>query len=174
LSSSEIESSPALIRARNRKRRLRRETQRQNAARNARIFGNLVLGLTHGAIARHEYCSLRTVRQTIARELASRRIDPAEDYAKLQIERLNGALAAAHGKMLDGDMAGLDRVLKVVAELDRYHGLGRAPLSPPPLEKPPALLAGPHQRARAALPAPEASVGRRGDADFAPQALETI
>ena len=174
MSPSETKSSPALIRARNRQIKSRREVQRESAARNERIFGNLVLGMTHAAIARHENCSLQTVRQTIARELASRRVDPAEDYAKLQIERLNGALAAAHGKMLDGDMAGLDRVLKVVAELDRYHGLGRAPLRLPHVEKPPALLAGPHRPARAALPAPEASVGRRDDADFAPQTLETI
>jgi hypothetical protein len=172
LSPAETEPSPSEIRSRNRQLKSRREAQRMSAARKERIFSNLVLGMTHAAIARHEDCSLQTVRQTIARELASRRIDAAEDYAKLQIERLNGALAAAHGKMLDGDMAGLDRVLKVVAELDRYHGLPRASLRPAHFEKLPALLASPQSPATAALPPPSANLAQSDDIDSASQAVE--
>jgi hypothetical protein len=169
---AETKPSPSQNRSPNRKVQLRRAAERDNAARKERIFSDLVLGMTHAAIARHENCSLQTVRRTIARELASRCIDPAEDYVKLQIERLNGALAAAHGKMLDGDMAGLDRVLKVIAELDRYHGLPRATRRRDNLDGQLALRAGPQSPARAVLPAPEAKAEWVGDIKFAPQLIE--
>jgi len=146
--------SPAETRVRNRRRKLLREARRERAARKDRIFGKLVRGMPHGAIARYENCSVRAVRQIVARELANRRIDPAGDFAKLQIARLNDALMAANAKMLAGDMAGLDRLVKVVAELDRYHGLAqRAPRREN--AAPPRALAGPPHLTQPALPAPE-------------------
>jgi hypothetical protein len=145
-------------RARNRRRELLREAREERAARKERIFGKLVRGMTHGAIARCENCSAQAVRKIIARELASRRIDAAGDFAKLQIARLNDALMAANAKMLEGDMAGLDRLVKVVGELDRYHGLAQAAER---LERAgrPRALAGPQ---RPALPAPDQSADESG------------
>jgi vacuolar-type H+-ATPase subunit H len=144
--------SPAETRAKNRRRKLLREARRERAARKDRIFGKLVRGMPHNAIARQENCSVRAVRQIVARELANRRIDPAGDFAKLQIARLNDALMAANAKMLEGDMAGVDRLVKVVAELDRYHGLAQAAQRQESAR--PRALAGPQ---RPALPAPERS-----------------
>jgi hypothetical protein len=102
------------------------------------------------------------VRQIVARELANRRIDPAGDFAKLQIARLNDALMAANAKMLEGDMAGLDRLVKVVAELDRYHGLAQAAPRQESAARPRAL-AGPPRPAQPALPAPERSADESGE-----------
>jgi hypothetical protein len=94
------------------------------------------------------------VRKIVARELAARRIEPAGDFAKLQVARLNEALAAIHGRMLDGDRGCIDQLLKVVAALDRYHGL--AGIAEPSEEfaggRP--VLAALRRAAPAALPAP--------------------
>jgi hypothetical protein len=152
---SDPESTPsqAEARARSRRRKLMRERRQDRAARKERIFDKLVQGVPHAAIARYEKCSIHTVRQTIARELASRRIEPAGDFAKLQIARLNDALMVVHDKMLEGDMAGVDRLLKVVAELDRYHGFAQA--LDGKLGGAVAALAAPPRAAPLALPAPE-------------------
>jgi hypothetical protein len=125
------------------------------AARKERIFDKLVHGMPHAAIARFENCSIHTVRQTIARELTSRRIEPAGDFAKLQIARLNDALMVVHDKVLEGDIAGVDRLLKVVAELDRYHGLAQAVEAPGSFSGARVALVAPQRAAPAALPAPE-------------------
>jgi hypothetical protein len=156
------QSIPAETRARNRRRELLREARRLRATRNERIFGCFVRGMPHGAIARLENCSAPAVRKLIARELAGRRVDPAGDFAKLQIARLNDALMAANSKMLEGDMAALDRVVKVVAELDRYHGIAQA-LERRESAARPLALAGPAQPRLPAPPAPERAAEAAGE-----------
>ena len=41
----------------------------------------------------------------------------------MQIARLNEAMLIAYGAMKDGNLAAVDRVLKITREYDRYHGL---------------------------------------------------
>jgi len=41
----------------------------------------------------------------------------------VQIARLNEAMLIAYGAMKDGNLAAVDRVLKITREYDRYHGL---------------------------------------------------
>lgn len=147
MSKVELPPSPTEIRANNRRRKSRLDTRRESAARKARIFDHLVRGMPHLAIAHHENCSLQAVRRIIARELDSRRIDPATDFAKLQIARLNHALMVVNCQMIDGDAAALDRLLKVLAELDRYHGVTQASAS-----------AGAFRQARERIAAPIAAV----------------
>lgn len=157
MSNVETNASPAEARARNRRRKMRRQARAEKAARHERIFDHLVRGMPHVAIARFEKCSVQQVRKIVARELAGRRIDAPADFAKLQIARLNEALMAANGLMIDGDASGVDRLLKVVAQLDRYHGLAQAAgLSGYPRSGAP-LLGGP-QEAPPALPAPAAAI----------------
>jgi hypothetical protein len=153
LAESEASPSPAETRAKNRRRELLRKARRLRAARKDRIFGFLVSGMPHGAIARLENCSVQAVRKAIARELADRRVAPAGDFAKLQIARLNDALMAANSRMLEGDMAALDRVVKIVGELDRYHGLAQALERRESAARPLALAAPP----RSAPPSSERS-----------------
>jgi hypothetical protein len=159
LTEPQVPQSPAETRAKNRRRALLGEAGRLKAARRDRIFGYVARGMPHGAIARLENCSAQAVRKVVAHELADRRIDPAADFAKLQIARLNDALMAANGKMLEGDLAALDRVVKIVAELDRYHGISKA------LERRedaarPLALAGP---TRPLLAAPERAAEAAGE-----------
>ena len=75
---------------------------------------------------------------------------------------LNEALMAANMKMLEGDIAALDRVVKVVAELDRYHGLAEA-LERRETAARPLALAGPPRPAPPSLPEPEPSAEAPGE-----------
>jgi hypothetical protein len=61
--------------------------------------------------------------------------------------------------MLDGDMACVEQLLKVVAALDRYHGLAQLAERSRDFAGGRAALAAPQRAAPAALPAP----GRRAE-----------
>lgn len=139
----------------NSRRALSRKKANARAERNSLIFNSLIKGLPHDVIARHVNCSVHVVRKIVARELAARRIEPAGDFAKLQIARLNEGLAAIHGRMLDGDMACVEQLLKVVAALDRYHGLAQLAERSGDFAGSRVALAAPKRAAPAALPAPE-------------------
>ncbi|MBV9287245.1 MAG: hypothetical protein JO288_05385, partial [Hyphomicrobiales bacterium] len=89
---------------------------------------------------------------------------PAE-YIALQISRLNEAMIVAFSAMGGANMKAVDRVVKIVRELDRYHGFAaqqarvddrrRGEALPPP---PRALLA-------------SAAIGMEGRLEMAPQAI---
>ena len=159
---SEAMPTQAETRNKNSRRALLRQAARTRAERNALIFNCLVKGLPHDVIARHVNCSVHVVRKIVARELAARRIEPAGDFAKLQIARLNEGLAAIHGRMLDGDMACVEQLLKVVAALDRYHGLAQFAERSGEFAGGRAALAASRRAAPAALPAPEQGEGQVG------------
>ena len=54
---------------------------------------------------------------------------PAE-YVELQISRLNEALLIAYSAMSESNLSAVDRVVKIVRELDRYYfGPGVPPTS---------------------------------------------
>ena len=61
----------------------------------------------------------------MAQEILNKRAPraPAE-YVALQVNRLNEALIVATSAMSNANLDAIDRVVKIVRELDRYHGLG--------------------------------------------------
>ena len=76
--------------------------------------------------------------------------EPPAEFLALQVSRLNEALLVAYGAMSGGNLQAVDRVVKIVRELDRYHGLvaaeRRSFASEPRLEasaQTPLALAGP-------------------------------
>jgi hypothetical protein len=91
-----------------------------------RILERLTAGASVAEIAGAERLTIRRARQIIAEALASREVDPAAGFAQQQIARLGDAMRVAHAKMMTGDLQALDRVVRLVAELDRCHGFGRA------------------------------------------------
>ena len=151
---TDTQTNPTETRVRNRRRKMRLKAGREREARKERIFWKLLSGMSPLTIARGEGCSVQAVRKLVARELANRPIDAAGDFARLQVARLNQALMAANGQMIDGDMAGFERVLKVVAELDRYHGIAQALEASGDGRRTFAALAGPRRHGQRALPAP--------------------
>lgn len=118
-----------------RSRSVRGRAQRATAERNFRIFNMLKAGVSVAQIAKQEGLSMRRIRELIQELLDRREFDPAPGFVQVQIGRLSDAMMIAHGAMMDGKLHALDRVIRLVGELDRYHGFGRlgGNPAPPPL-----------------------------------------
>jgi hypothetical protein len=97
-------------------------------------FDLLVSGYSIEQIASHMGKSPAAVRRAVGQALATRRLDAPEDYARLQVARLTKALRCADVSLEVGDLKAIAPFLKVVRELNLYHGVnvGRTPLAPPP------------------------------------------
>jgi hypothetical protein len=135
--------------------RRRRATKRELAKRDLRFIEKLAAGATIEEIAASEGISAKWARERKRAILADRAIDPPHEFIQLQIRRLNEAMLFAYGAMSIGNLKAIDQVIKVVRELDRYHGFGsypnakrRASAPPPPLAlpEPPAALAPPEAK----------------------------
>jgi hypothetical protein len=61
----------------------------------------------------------------------------------LQVERLTRAVRALDDALLQGDLAAVEPLMKVIEKLDRHHGLAK-----PQPAAPPRLIAIPPRRTR--------------------------
>jgi hypothetical protein len=118
----EAPNAASAARAAARRRGQRLIKRKATAKRRERIFARLVCGASFVAIAREENCTVRWVRKVVAEALAAREVDQSGPYAQLQIARLSHALEVAEAFMINGDLAGMDRYVKIVEQLDRYYG----------------------------------------------------
>ena len=96
-------------------------------------FDLLVSGYSIEQIASHTKTSPSAVCRAVGQALARRHLDAPEDYARLQIARLTKALRCADVSLEEGDLKAIAPFLKVVRELNLYHGVdvGRTLLVPP-------------------------------------------
>ena len=92
-----------------------------------KLFNLLKSGMPIAEIALEEGLSVRRARELVQELLERREVDPPAGFAQLQIGRLSDAMMVAYTAMMEGDMRALDRVLRIVGELDRRHGLTGAP-----------------------------------------------
>jgi transposase-like protein len=61
--------------------------------------------------------------RAVIREILARRMPaPPEEFVAIQVSRLNEALLVAYSAMTGMNLKAVDRVVKIVRELDRYHG----------------------------------------------------
>ena len=95
------------------------------ARRGAKILDALLAGESVDAIAEKEGLSRKRVETILRDELRRRWVAPAEDYARLQIVRLERMCAKLAAKAEEGDLPAIDRMLKTLDRLDRYHGFTR-------------------------------------------------
>ncbi len=75
--------------------------------------------------------------RAIIREILARRMPaPPAEFVAIQVSRLNEALLVAYSAMGESNLKAVDRVVKIVRELDRYHGFtaGRRFLAPSRLQ----------------------------------------
>jgi hypothetical protein len=135
------EKTRAVAKARRAKRVERREA----------YFDLLASGYTYHQIAGAMKVSLASVRRTIDQAIAERRLDAPEHFVQLQVARLMKALSAADMRIEQGDIRAIAPLVRLMTELNRYHGLGakyqRLPeawIAPEPLParlpRPPLLL----------------------------------
>jgi hypothetical protein len=105
---------------------------RRRARREARIaqgesyFELLASGYSCRQIAEAAKVSVLTVKRAIDRAIAERRLDAADRYAHLQVTRLNKALRLADASIERGELRAIEPYMRLIAALDRYHGLGPA------------------------------------------------
>jgi hypothetical protein len=101
------------------------ERPARKAARVSRgpaVLAAMINGVSLTDIAKSEHMNLKRVEKTLRDELRKRWIAPAQDYARLQIARLEAIANQLKEKSKNGDLPTIDRLLKVMDRLDRYHG----------------------------------------------------
>jgi hypothetical protein len=127
-------SKPVSDRAR--RRALGKMQRERSIKRQEGYFDLLVSGYSIEQIATAMKKSPATVRRVVALALAKRRLDPPEDYARLQVARLTKALRCADVSLEKGDVRAIAPFVKVVRELNLYHGINIGVARPDPAALP--------------------------------------
>jgi hypothetical protein len=105
------------------------------ARRGPKIVAALVSGQSVEAIAEAERLTRKRVEALLRDELRRRWVAPAAEHARLQIVRLEAMAAKLAPSTENGELPAIDRVLKILDRLDRYHGFGKlAPANDAPDE----------------------------------------
>jgi hypothetical protein len=131
---------------------IRRATRLEKVQREERIVGLLNRGASVPEIAASEGLTLKRMRNVVREILSERMPQPPAEFLALQVNRLNEALlvsfTAMHDPAAGTNFEAVDRVVRIVRELDRYHGFAAVPRSreeieanrlPPPVVRPLAL-----------------------------------
>ena len=112
---------------------LRRERALASAQRGARLLAQLALGVSIDAIAEKENLTRRETEKILRKQFDNFPIHAAEDFAKLQIRRLEAAVGKLSSSPEAREIGATAVLLKVFDRLDRYHGFGNgasAPMAP--------------------------------------------
>ena len=134
--------------ARARMREAARERREERARLRSDILDLVVSGYAYETIADKLKLSVKTVRRTTAGAIEKRRVDSGAHYVHLQVLQLTKAMRVVDLNLENGDLKAVEPMLKVMAQLDKYHALSWVAPAPPPL----ALAARP-----LALAAPDAA-----------------
>lgn len=144
---------------RDRSSRARHKAREAKAERTQAIVSLLNRGVSVAEIASSSGVSIGHMRNLVRKILAERAPAPPAEFLALQVSRLNETLLVSYSAMYNSvtgtNFEAVDRVVKIVRELDRYHGLAAAPLPrqepklrgeeqvtrllPPPAERPIAV-----------------------------------
>ena len=97
--------------------------------REQRIIAMLNAGVSVAEIASREDVTIKRMRALVQEYLVRRMPQPPAEFLAVQVNRLNEALLVSYSAMSGANLQAVDRVVKIVRELDRYHGFvaaGRA------------------------------------------------
>jgi transposase-like protein len=138
-----MSNAPDKLTKRQRQRAATRERRVATAERRRTVFELVVSGHSYEAIARETGLSPSALRRDVDKAIAARAIEAPKRYVHLQVARIEKALLAADAAIERGDVRAVSQYLKVVAALDRYHGLAAAltPLEPASAPAEPRLSA---------------------------------
>ncbi len=101
-----------------------RDAQRwARAERERRVVEGLSGGLAMAEIARREGITVRGLRKYVRNLIARRAPEAAGEFIAVQMSRLNEALLMSFGAMSGANLPAVDRVVRIVRELDRYQAL---------------------------------------------------
>jgi hypothetical protein len=99
----------------------------QHAARGERerrVVEGLKGGVAMAELARREGITVRGMRKYVRSLIARRAPEETGEFIAVQLNRLNEALLVSFDAMSAENLPAIDRVVKIVRELDRYRGLG--------------------------------------------------
>jgi hypothetical protein len=99
--------------------------KRRRVAPGPIVLAAMISGESLSEIARSERISAKRVEKLLREELYKRWIAPTRDYARLQIARLETIAFVLKDKAKEGHLPTIDRLLKVLDRLDRYHGFNK-------------------------------------------------
>ncbi len=137
-----MDDSGVDLSARARSRAAARERRRARAREHGEILDLVVSGYTYEAIADSLQLSVKTVRRATEKAIEQRRLDGGAHYVHLQVLRLTKAMRVVDDNLDRGDLRAVEPLLKVIAQLDKYHALSLpVPPTPPPLALPRPTLA---------------------------------
>jgi hypothetical protein len=162
--SDTMETAPLTV-PRDRSVEARRAKRQATASRERRIIASLNRGVPIAVIAEWEDVGEKRMRALVRGILARRMPAPPAQFLAMQVSRLNEALLVSFDAMSGSNLQAVDRVVKIVRALDRYHGFvaaerwGLPVASEAPEEIPPWL---------------EARIAARIRPRMAPQRLEKI
>jgi hypothetical protein len=91
-----------------------------------RVLAALIGGAGVDEIGAAEKLTRKRTENILREALRSRWVAPAEEFARLQIARLERMIAKLVDRLQKGDLEAIDRALKIVDRLDRYHGFAKA------------------------------------------------
>jgi hypothetical protein len=116
---------------RDRSTRARGKAREAKAALDLQIIDLLNRGVSVAEIASRSGRSIRHMRNRVRKILGDRMPQPPAEYLALQVNRLNEALLVSYSAMYNSatgtNFEAVDRVLRIVRELDRYHGFAVSP-----------------------------------------------
>jgi hypothetical protein len=101
-------------------------SKRSRVTRAQRVLASLIAGAGIDEIGAAERLTRKRTENILRQELRNRWIAPADDFAKLQIARLEQMILKLLDRLQNGDLKAIDRALKIVDRLDRYHGFTKA------------------------------------------------
>jgi hypothetical protein len=83
-------------------------------------------GISVAEMASRGRLTLKRMRSLVGEILARRMPQPPAEFLAVQVGRLNEAPLVSYGAMSGANLQAVDRVVKIVRELDRYHGFAAA------------------------------------------------
>ncbi len=117
-------------RPRDRSPEARRAARARKAGRETRIIGLFNRGVSIAEIVEREGVSLNRMRKVVRAILTKRMPQPPAEYLALQVGRLDEAPLISCGLMYNtqtgANFPAIDSVVKIVREMDRYHGFAPA------------------------------------------------
>ena len=111
--------------ARARARETARERREERARLRSDILDLVVSGYAYETIADKLKLSVKTVRRATAGAIEKRRLAPGAHYVHLQVLRLTKALRVVDLNLEQGDLKAVEPMLKVIAQLGKYHAPSR-------------------------------------------------
>lgn len=149
--SDAVETKPP----RDRSAAARRLARAKKAEREARIVNQLNGGASIPKIAAGEGLTEHSTRELVRMILKRRMPAAPAEFVATQVSRLHEALLVSYSAMSGANLKAVDRVVRIVRELDRYHGFAPSGAAEKPrrlVPRPPLTLRGPESSGREMAP----------------------